>query len=432
MFCKFFLTAPVFLLFFLQNAFTQPLIHANEQRIESRMKELALQGDSTAGILRRVAYSNGDIEARKYIVSQMRLVGLTVTTDQAGNIIGRREGKNPALPPISFGSHTDAVPNGGNYDGDLGVIAGIECIQILNEQHIVTEHPLEVIDFVDEEGGLTGSQFMIGELPADRLNAVTNSGKTIRQGIHDLGGDPDHLEKAIRKPGSMQAFLELHIEQGANLDNGRLNIGVVEGIVGLSGWNIVVTGKTNHAGSTPMLIRKDALVVAARLILLINETVLAIPGRQVATVGQIKALPGAANVIPGKVIMSLDLRDLSRQKSDSVLGIIRRKADSLAGVTGTTIQFIPDHTQIPAITDKALQEIIAGSAHDLGLSTLYLPSGAGHDSQNMAHITAIGMIFVPSKNGISHSPEEYTAPKDMANGTDVLLRVILAIDKRVK
>lgn len=430
MFCKTLLSGIVGLLFCLQNSVAQSLIHANEQRIESRIRELSLKGDSTAGILRRVAFSSGDIEARKYIVSLMRSVGLAVTTDPAGNIIGKREGKNPALPPISFGSHTDAVPNGGNYDGDLGVIAAIECIQLLNENHLMTEHPLEVIDFVDEEGGLTGSQLMIGELPAERLNAVTNSGKTIRQGIHDLGGDPDHLGEAIRKRGSMSAFLELHIEQGANLDNGHLNIGVVEGIVGIDGYNIVVTGKTNHAGTTPMLLRKDALVVAARLILLINETVLAIPGRQVATVGQIKAFPGATNVIPGKVIMSLDLRDLSKQKSDSVLGIIRRKADSLAAATGTGIQFISDHRQIPAITDKSIQEIIAGSAHDLGLSTLYLPSGAGHDTQDMARIAPVGMIFVPSKNGISHSPEEYTTPKDMANGTDVLLRVILKIDGR--
>jgi N-carbamoyl-L-amino-acid hydrolase len=424
------LTGIVFL--FLQHSVAQPLIHANEQRIENRIKELSLKGDSTAGILRRVAFSSGDIEARKYIVSLMRSAGLAVTTDPAGNIIGKREGKNPSLPPISFGSHTDAVPNGGNYDGDLGVIAAIECIQLLNENHLVTEHPLEVIDFVDEEGGLTGSQLMIGELPAERLNAVTSSGKTIRQGIHDLGGDTAHLEKAIRKPGSMSAFLELHIEQGANLDNGHLDIGVVEGIVGVEGWSIVVTGKANHAGTTPMLMRKDALVVAARLILLINETVLAIPGRQVATVGQIKAFPGATNVIPGKVIMNLDARDLSKQKLDSVLGIIRQKSDSLAAATGTTIQFVSVRRQIPAITDKSIQEIIAGSAHDLGLSSLYLPSGAGHDTQDMARIAPVGMIFVPSKNGISHSPEEYTAPKDMANGTDVLLRAILKIDQRVK
>jgi N-carbamoyl-L-amino-acid hydrolase len=227
----------------------------------------------------------------------------------------------------------------------------------------------------------------------------------------------------------LKAFLELHIEQGGNLEKGHRDIGVVEGIVGISDWSIVVTGKTNHAGTTPMLQRKDALVVAARLILLINEIVLAIPGRQVATVGLISASPGATNVIPGKVTMSLDLRDLSKQKSDSVFGIIQRKADSLAGATGTTIQFIPVHTTIPAMTDKGIQDMIAGSARELGLSSMYLPSGAGHDSQDMARIAPVGMIFVPSKNGVSHSPEEYTAPKDMANGADVLLRAILKIDK---
>ncbi len=423
------LTAIVFLFFFLQNNFGQTLIHANEQRIEARIKELALTGDSASGILRRVAYSNGDIAARKYITSLMQSVGLSVTTDPAGNIIGKRAGKNPALPPISFGSHTDAVPNGGIYDGDLGVIAAIECIQLLNEKQLVTDHPLEVIDFVDEEGGLTGSQAMIGELTADRLNALTNSGKTIRQGIRDLGGDPDHLDKAIRRPGALQAFLELHIEQGGNLEKGHKDIGVVEGIVGIRDWSIVVTGKTNHAGTTPMLLRKDALVTAARLILLINEIVSAIPGRQVATVGQITASPGATNVIPGKVTMSLDLRDLSKQKQDSVFDIIRRKADSLAGATGTAIRFIPVHASIPAVTDKGIQDMIAGSARELGLSSMYLPSGAGHDTQDMARIAPVGMIFVPSKNGISHSPEEYTAPKDMANGVDVLCRTILKIDR---
>jgi N-carbamoyl-L-amino-acid hydrolase len=406
-----------------------PLIHANEKRIETRIKELSMIGDTSSGLLKRVAYSNGDIEARKYIVSLMRSVGLSVMLDQAGNIIGKRKGENPDLPPISFGSHTDAVPNGGIYDGNLGVIGAIECIELLNENHLVTNHPLEVIDFVDEEGGLIGSQAMIGELPSERLNAVTNSGKTIRQGIRDIGGDPDHLDKAIRRRGDLQAFLELHIEQGATLEKASRDIGVVDGIVGINDWNIVITGKTNHAGTTPMPLRVDALVIAAKLILMINETVLNIPGRQVATVGQIKAFPGATNVIPGKVVMSLDLRDLSGQKSDSVFAIIQWKADSLAAAKGASIQFIPDHVTTPAVTDKRIQNMIVLSAKELGLSSMYLPSGASHDTQDMARIAPVGMIFVPSKNGISHSPEEYTSPKDMADGVSVLLRTISKIDK---
>ena len=418
----------LFLLFFLKNNYGQPLIRANEQRVENRMHALSMIGANTPGVLKRVAFSDGDIAARKYIISLMQSAGLSVVIDKAGNIIGRRQGKNPALPYISFGSHTDAVPNGGFYDGDVGVIAAIECIDLLNENHLITDHPLEVIDFVDEEGGLTGSQAMIGELAKERLDAITNSGKTIRQGILDLGGNPDKLSEAIRKKGEIQSFLELHIEQGATLDKEHIQIGVVEGIVGLGTWKIVVTGMTNHAGTTPMPLRKDALVTAAKLIVSINETILHIPGKQVATVGQITAMPGASNVISGKVIMSLDLRDLSKKKSDSVFALIKQKADSLAIVTHTTIEFLLDHTSLPAITDKRIKEMIAASAGEFGLSLMYLPSGAGHDTQDMARIAPSGMIFVPSKNGISHSPEEYTSPKDMANGISVLLRTILKVD----
>ena len=428
MYLKRFFTSALFLLL-LKNGPGQPLIHANEHRIETRIHELSMIGANTPGVFKRVAFSDGDIAARKYIISLMQSAGLSVVIDKAGNIIGRRKGNNPALPYISFGSHTDAVPNGGFYDGDVGVIAAIECINLLNENHLITDHPLEVIDFVDEEEGLTGSQAMIGELSDERLNAITNSGKTIRQGILDMGGNPDKLDEAIRKKGEIQAFLELHIEQGANLDKAHTNIGVVEGIVGLGTWKIVVTGITNHAGTTPMALRKDALVTAAKLILCINETVLRIPGKQVATVGQITAMPGASNVIPGKVIMSLDLRDLSGKKSDSVWRIIQQKADSLATATGTTIQFLSEHSSLPAITDKRIQEMIILSAQEFGFSFMSLPSGAGHDTQDMARIAPAGMIFVPSKNGISHSPEEYTSPKDMANGVSVLFRTIMKIDK---
>lgn len=412
----------------LKSSHAQQLIRANEQRIETRIQNLAKIGANTPGVMKRVAFSEGDIAARKYIIELMQSEGLTVVMDKAGNIIGKRKGNNPKLPSLSFGSHTDAVPNGGFYDGDVGIIGALECIELLNENHIITDHPLEVIDFVDEEGGLTGSRAMIGELAKEKLASITNSGKTIGQGILDIGGDPDKLDQAIRKRGEMQAFLELHIEQGANLDRTHTDIGVVEGIVGLGTWKIIVTGITNHAGTTPMPMSKDALVTAAKLIIAINETALNMPGRQVATVGQINAQPGATNVIPGKVTMSLDLRDLSAKKAETVLAIIQQKADSLASASGTTIQIIPDHYSAPALTDKRIMDMIASSARELGLSSMRLPSGAGHDSQDMARIAPMGMIFVPSKNGISHSPEEYTSPKDMANGASVMLNTILKMD----
>jgi N-carbamoyl-L-amino-acid hydrolase len=393
------------------------------------MDSLGNIGEASDGILRRVAYSRGDIQARKYIQNLMVSLGLSVRLDAAGNLIGTRKGKNPNLAPIAMGSHTDAVPDGGKYDGDVGVIGALAAIQLLNENHILTNHPIEVIDFVDEEGGLTGSQAMIGALKPSLLNQITSSKKTIGQGINDLGGNPENLDQAIRKKGDLSAFLELHINQGANLENAGVKIGIVEGIVGISAWKISIQGMVNHAGTTPMKGRRDALVVASKLILLINQTAINIPGRQVATVGRISAFPGAINVIPGKVVMSLDLRDLSQTKIDSVLGIIRFGADSLAKATETTIQFEPDHNTVPAITDPEIQNIIGLSAREFSLSTLKLPSGAGHDTQEMTHIAPSAMIFVPSKSGISHSPEEYTSPEDITNGVSVLLRTVLKLDK---
>jgi beta-ureidopropionase / N-carbamoyl-L-amino-acid hydrolase len=413
----------------LSDAHAQPAIIANEARVEHRIRELALIGDTSLGILKRVAYSSGDISARRYITKLMQSAGLSVRVDAGGNIIGTRKGKNASFRPIVLGSHTDAVPNGGIYDGDLGVIGAIECIELLNENHIVTDHPLEVIDFVDEEGGLTGSAIMVGELNPSRLEATTSSGKTVRQGINDLGGDADHLDKAVRRKGDIAAYLELHIEQGGNLETEKRDIGVVEGIVGKDDWNIVVTGVTNHAGTTPMPLRKDALVTASKLVVLINETALRIPGRQVATVGQINVFPGATNVIAGKAVMSLDLRDLSRNKIDSLYGLIRLCADSLAAATATTIAFTKKKTTEPAMADLKIQSLIALAAVAAKCSTLSLPSGATHDAQEMSRIAPMGMIFVPSKGGISHSPEEYTASRDMANGVTVLFGTLVKVDK---
>ena len=423
------LTAAVTLLSVLSNVQAQSSITANQGRVASRIRDLGLIGDTSLGILKRVAYSTGDVAARKYITGLMQAAGLSVRVDAGGNLIGSRKGTNASLRPIVLGSHTDAVPNGGIYDGDLGVIGAIECIELLNENHLVTDHPLEVIDFVDEEGGLTGSEAMIGGLTAARLEAVTSSGKTIGQGIAYLGGDVGQLDKAVRRKGDIGAYLELHIEQGGNLERERRDIGVVEGIVGLDRWSIVVTGMTNHAGTTPMPSRRDALVTASKLIVLINEIALRIPGRQVATVGQISVFPGATNVIPGKAVMSLDLRDLSRSKIDSVFGVIQQAADSLAAATGTTIAFTKKYTVDPAMADSKIRDLIALTAREAGFSTLSLPSGASHDAQDMARIAPMGMIFVPSKGGISHSPEEYTTSRDMANGATVLFRTLLKLDK---
>jgi len=399
-------------------------------RIEARILKLGTYGANPAGGVSRVAYSAADIAGRGYIIELMRAAGLEVRLDAAANIIGRRPGSHPDLPPIMFGSHIDSVPHGGNYDGDLGVIAAIECMQVLDEQDVVTRHPLETIVFTDEEGGLVGSRAVIGELTDDALAVVSHSGLTVREGIAALGGSPDDLAAAVRPKDSIKAFLELHIEQGAILDEANIDIGVVEGIVGINWWTATIEGVANHAGTTPMNRRQDALLAAAHLIVAVNEEVRSIEGTHVGTVGRISAEPGAPNVIAGRVVLSIELRDLSSDRIHLLFGKIVQAARRIEQATRTGISLEPiDAASEPAPTDALLRRIIDESARDLGLSTRSMPSGAGHDAQDMARITRIGMIFVPSAGGISHSPHELTHRGDMANGANVLLRAILSIDR---
>ena len=404
-------------------------IRANPDRMQQHIKALSAFGANADGGVDRIAFSDADLAGRAYIRDLMREAGLSVRLDTAGNIIGRREGSEPDLPVIMFGSHIDSVPGGGNYDGDVGVIGAIEVIQLLQDNGIRTRHPLEVVSFTDEEGGLTGSRAMIGEVDYRMLSVVSHSGMTIGEGIRAVGGDPNRLDLAERKPGELKAFIELHIEQGGFLDAENIDIGVVEGIVGIRWWDVTIEGLANHAGTTPMNRRWDAMVSAAEYILAVNRVAISMPGGQVATVGRIRAEPGAPNVIPGEVVLSLEIRDLSAIKMQRVFDKISREAERIADARFTPIR----HAEIgvaslPAPTDERMRRIIASSADDLGLSFKFMPSGAGHDAQDMTLITPTGMIFVPSVKGISHSPREFTSAEDMANGASVLLRTVLAID----
>src|SRR5438876_6258565 len=404
---------------------------ADANRMEKRIKDLSKFGANPEGGVSRVAFSDADREGRKYIKGLMEKAGLKVRVDAAGNIIGRREGRDPKLPVILFGSHIDSVPHGGNYDGDVGVLGALECIEILNQQNFLTTHPLEVIVFSDEEGGLTGSRAVVGELSQEALQLKSHSGKTIGEGIRFIGGDPDNLQSAKRNPSEILAYLELHIEQGGILEAEKINIGVVEGIVGINVWNVTVVGFANHARTTPMNQRKDALLAAARFVDSVNYIARSIRGRQVATVGTIEAQPGAPNVIPGKVVMSLEIRDLEKSKIDLVFEKVKESAEKIAADTGTTIYFAAlDVTAVPALRDQRLRKLIQEAATGLGLTTKLMPSGAGHDAQDLARIVPIGMIFVPSVGGISHSPKEFTTPPDVANGASVLMQAILEVDEK--
>jgi N-carbamoyl-L-amino-acid hydrolase len=403
---------------------------ANAQRLEQRIQALGQFGAHPAGGVSRVAFSDADLAGREYVMSLMRDAGLQVRIDTAGNIIGRRAGTDPTLPVIMTGSHIDSVPQGGNYDGDVGVLGAIEVAELMREHGIATRHPFEFVVFTDEEGGVVGSSAMAGRVGPEALGVVSHSGLTVRDGIRKVGGDPSRLADARRAPGTIAAFVELHIEQGAVLDESRTDIGVVEGIVGIRWWDVTVDGTANHAGTTPMNRRRDALVAGSELTLAVNRIASTMVGTQVATIGRIRAEPGAPNVIPGRVVMSLEIRDLAADKMAKVFQAVEAEAKHIAAARGTPISFSElDVALAPAPTDERLRKVIEASADSLGLSHRRLPSGAGHDAQDMAHIAPMAMIFVPSKGGISHAPQEYTAAGDIANGVDVLLRTLLAIDR---
>ncbi|MEJ2238818.1 MAG: hydantoinase/carbamoylase family amidase, partial [Gemmatimonadales bacterium] len=271
-------------------------LRVNTARLLEHLRQLGEFGKNPDGGVSRVAYSEADLAGRDYMMGLMADAGLASTIDAAGNIIGRRGGNDSSLPPLMLGSHIDSVPEGGNYDGPLGSLAAIEVAQTLAEHEVVTRHPLEVVIFQNEEGGKTGSRAMIGEVQPRELEIVTHSGKTIAEGIAYIGGDPDNLAHVIREPGSVAAFLELHIEQGGVLEQRGRDIGVVQGIVGIRRWNVTVEGVANHAGTTPMDSRQDALLAAARFVDAVNAVVRGEPGSQVGTVGRIEASPGAPNV----------------------------------------------------------------------------------------------------------------------------------------
>jgi len=352
--------------------------------------------------------------------------------DAAGNIFGRRAGTDGARPPILFGSHIDSVPNGGNFDGDLGSIAALGVLEALEAAALRTRHPLEMVIWANEEGVafnrvLAGSRVVAGDVNAD-MNQVWN-GITRADAIRKIGGDPTRIKEAIRPQGAHHCYLELHIEQGGTLERESIPVGIVEGIVGIDRYEVTVTGFANHAGTTAMADRRDALLAASHLTIAVNTVVNSEPGRQVGTVGRLEITPNAPNVIPGVVRLTIELRDLSAEKLKRLAGLIRERATVIANETHTSIEFTSINSSVPATAAVEVQRAIERVAGRLGLGSRRLPSGAAHDAQMMAQLSPMGMIFVPSVRGISHSPRELTHWEDCSRGAEVLLGTVLEMDR---
>jgi N-carbamoyl-L-amino-acid hydrolase len=411
-----------------------PRYSINESRINQTLQELGHLGESPEG-MDRVAYSPEDIAGRDYTIKLMQEAGLETRIDAAGNIIGRRAGSDDNLPAIALGSHTDTVPKGGKYDGALGVMGAIEVIRTLEEQGHRTRHPLEVIDFANEEGTrfhrwLVGSRSMSGLLEQEDLDALDDDGLSLGPCIADIGGDLSRIGEAVRSPGELAAYFELHIEQGPYLHQSGNPIGVVTGITGRAVFEVEIEGKANHAGTTPMSTRRDALVSASKLILNIQKMAAEQEICRVSTVGSIKAIPNAVNVIPGHASIGLEFRDTDMEALAAAEQELRRITDQAAVDDIVDIEVIRHRftSAVPITAD--MQALVAEAAENCGMAWEPLASGAGHDAQAVANIAPVAMIFVPSIDGISHAIEEYSTPQDCANGAQVLLELLLLADDR--
>lgn len=403
--------------------------------MQSRLEGLSAFGRPQGGTFQdgvsRVGYSDADVSGRRWVMDLMRMAGAEVRIDAAGNIFATRPGQDRSLPPLLFGSHIDSVPNGGNFDGTLGSLSAVEILRVLNENRVVTKRPLTAVVWACEEASfeglsLNGSRVAAGQMRPEELNVVSR-GQTKAEAIRKIGGDPGRLETARIQPGRYHAYVELHIEQGGVLAREGLPAGVVDGIVAIDDFEVTITGAANHAGTTPMKDRQDAMVAAAALTLAVKEVATAEPGAQVGTVGHLEVIPNAVNVVPGEVRMSVEFRDLSAAKLDALGGRIEERAARIAGETRTRIGLKRISRHEAALAAPEIQRVIEAGANRLGLRFRHLPSGAGHDAQMMARLMPMGMIFVPSIGGISHSPKELTPWEDCANGANLLLEAVLAL-----
>jgi len=398
----------------------------DKRRLEQSIEELGRIGQTPRGGLTRLALSDEDKRGRDWMVSRMREAGLAVTVDQMGNIFGRRAADS-ALPPVMMGSHVDSVPTGGRYDGQLGVLCGLEVIRSLNDAKIRTHHPVTLAIFTNEEGArfqpaMIASGVMAGKIALeDAYNTRDKDGIRLVDELERIG----YLgpEPCVARP--FRAYLELHIEQGPFLEEEGLSVGVVEGIVAIAWSRLTIHGVQDHAGPTPMRIRHDALVAAAEVVGGVRRIAREMGGDLVTTVGNLVVAPNIVNAIPGRITLSIDMRD----PQDATLDRARAKLEAIVreACEREGVRYELEHYwRVPYTPfDRDVVDTIERAARAAGARYRRIRSGAGHDAQYMAAIGPAGMVFVPSRDGRSHCEEEFTAIDDIEQGATTLLRAAL-------
>ena len=404
------------------------------KRVVSRLEEIYQCGKKEDGTFTRMAFSAEDVKGRKLFASWAEKLGMVCRMDEAGNLIARMDGQDNSLPAILMGSHLDTVPDGGRYDGVLGCVGALEVCETFREEGYAPKHPVEVIVFTDEEGfrfgkGLTGSSAICGQDPDVSDSELDIYGEERGKVMQSYGITSKEMPKAAKDPKSVHCFIELHVEQGARLYKTHTSVGVVSSIAGVNRYDVTVTGEANHAGSTAMADRKDALVAAAGFINKIPEVTTEYGNEfTVATVGTIKVTPHSVNVIPGTCTFSLEIRD----QDDEVMSLIEQKLQASLGDIckkyGVSYTFVPTSFHEPAPMTAWVKDSVEQAVKELGIGYSVIPSGAFHDSLIMAGTFPTGMIFVPSEKGISHSRYEFTEDKDIEIGCNVLLKAVLNVD----
>ncbi len=407
-------------------------LQVNFDRLRDEILALAEIGrDDQAGGLYRMAFTPADMEGRRWLADRIEKAGLEAITDGAANL-GTRYGGEPNEPVVMVGSHIDTVPNAGYLDGTLGVLIGLEAIRRMKEAGVKTRRPVELISFSDEEGrfgGLFGSQAVAGEINPETVRTARDlNGVSLVDAMSECGYEAMAALNARRDRATIHSYIELHIEQGPVLDQKQIPVGVVENITGLFKWSVRLEGVPNHAGTTPMEMRRDPFMGLAEFAGEVPR-ILEENGSDLsrATIGRVDLFPGAANTVPGEVVFSMDVRDTSSEVMEQLAGAFRKALSAIARRRGLKFGFDVLSEVEPAPCDPEIVGIIERQAGIRGLKSLRMPSGAAHDAQIMSRIAPIGMVFVPSKDGRSHSPAEWTAWEDIEAGANVMLGTLLEL-----
>lgn len=401
------------------------MMRANQKRIQTHLDRLRTFTKTPGEGVTRLSYSPEDLQARNYLKNQMVQYGLVVREDPYGNIIGRLEGTQPEAPVVMVGSHFDSVPNGGAYDGSAGVVTALEIAALYQENQLTPTNPLEVIALVEEEGSrfggaLMGSRALTGQLSYDEFSKLADDqGVTTLEAMKEIW--LDRSTEPMIYPYPLKAFLELHIEQGPILEEEQVSIGIVTGIVGLTQLEVTVKGRAGHAGTMPMNRRADALVTASSLIAQLPIIAQSISEDMVITTGKLQVFPNGTNVIPDQVVFTVDIRSAEKAHIEAAIKQIET-ALSTEEACGVHIEMLMEIE--PKLMDANMIQLLEKTTNTLHLSSRKMPSGAGHDAMVFSDITATGMLFVPSKDGLSHCPEEFTPTEDFVNGANVLFEAI--------